>query len=91
VSFGESLDAADLEHAIEAARGCDLFLAVGTSLGVYPANSLPTLALRNGARFVVMNAEPTPFDDHADVVVRSPLGQSLPALVALLGNTRPQQ
>ncbi len=89
VSFGESLDAADLERAIEAARACDLFLAVGTSLGVYPANSLPTMALRHGARFVVMNAEPTPFDSHADVVVRSPLGEALPALVALLGNTRP--
>lgn len=82
VSFGESLVAADLERAIEAARGCDLFLAIGTSLGVYPANSLPTMALRHGARFVVMNAEPTPFDPHADVVVRAPLGEALPALVS---------
>lgn len=84
VSFGESLVAADLERAVEAARGCDLFLAIGTSLGVYPANSLPALALRHGARFVVMNAEPTPFDSDADVVVRSPLGEALPAVVALL-------
>jgi NAD-dependent deacetylase len=84
VSFGESLVVADLERAIDAAQGCDLFLAVGTSLGVYPANSLPTMALRHGARFVVMNAEPTPFDSYADVVVRSPLGQALPALVARL-------
>jgi len=82
VSFGESLVAADLERAMEAARGCDVFVAVGTSLGVYPANSLPTLALRHGARFVVMNAEPTPFDSYADAVVRSPLGEALPALVA---------
>jgi len=84
VSFGESLVVADLERAIEASCGCDLFLAVGTSLGVYPANSLPTSALRHGARFVVMNAEPTPFDSYADVVVRTPLGESLPALVARL-------
>jgi NAD-dependent deacetylase len=82
ISFGESLVAADLERAIEAARGCDLFLAIGTSLGVYPANSLPTMALRHGARFVVMNAEPTPFDSYADVVVPTPLGEALPALVA---------
>jgi NAD-dependent deacetylase len=82
ISFGESLVAADLERAIEAARGCDLFMAIGTSLGVYPANSLPTMALRHGARFVVMNAEPTPFDSYADVVVRAPLGEALPALVA---------
>jgi NAD-dependent deacetylase len=84
VSFGESLDVADLERAIAAAQDCDLFLAVGTSLGVYPANSLPTMALRHGARFVVMNAEPTPFDSYADVVVRAPLGQVLPELVARL-------
>ena len=84
VSFGESLVATDLERAIEVSRACDLFLAVGTSLGVYPANSMPTLALRHGARFAVMNAEPTPFDSYADAVVRTPLGEALPALVALL-------
>ena len=50
VSFGESLVAADLERANAPPQGCDLFLAVGTSLGVYPAAALPEIALRNGAR-----------------------------------------
>jgi NAD-dependent deacetylase len=84
ISFGESLVAADLERAQRVARRCDVFLAVGTSLGVYPAAALPEIALRHGARLVVMNAEPTPFDTLADAVVRSPLGVALPALVSLL-------
>jgi len=81
---GEPFDETDLERAQRAALGCDLFLAVGTSLGVYPAAALPEIALRQGARLVVMNAEPTPFDPVADAVVRAPLGVALPALVASL-------
>ncbi len=82
ISFGENLVAADLERAQAAAARCDLFLAVGTSLGVYPAARLPEIAVRAGARLVVMNAEETPFDDVADAVVRDPLGTVLPDLVA---------
>jgi NAD-dependent deacetylase len=97
VSFGEPLVAADLEHAQLAAARSDLFLAIGTSLGVYPAAALPEIALANGARLVVMNAEPTPFDGVAAAVVRDPLGTALPALMDALapararplGNTRP--
>lgn len=81
ISFGENLVEADLERAQTAALRCDLFVALGTSLGVYPAAALPELALRRGARLVVANAEPTPFDDAADVVLRDPLGTVLPALV----------
>jgi NAD-dependent deacetylase len=84
ISFGEALVAADLERAQRAARHSDVFLAVGTSLGVYPAAALPEIALGRGARLVVMNAEPTPFDPVAHAVVRTPLGVALPALVALL-------
>jgi NAD-dependent deacetylase len=82
ISFGESLVAADLERAQQSALRSDVFLAVGTSLGVYPAAALPEIALRQGARLIVMNAEPTPFDPVADAVVRTPLGTALPALVA---------
>jgi NAD-dependent deacetylase len=89
ISFGESLVAADLRRAQQAAEQADMFLAAGTSLGVYPAAALPQIALRHGARLVVMNAEPTPFDSLADAVVRGPLGSTLPALVTGLGNTRP--
>ena len=92
ISFGEPLVAADLERAQLAAGRSDLFLAAGTSLGVYPAAALPEIALMNGARLVVMNAEPTPFDGVAAAVVREPLGEALPAVVdrvGRLGNTRP--
>ena len=82
ISFGENLVVADLERAQAAAADCDLFLAIGTSLGVYPAARLPEIAVRAGARLVVMNAEETPFDDVADAVLRDPLGTLLPDLVA---------
>jgi NAD-dependent deacetylase len=82
ISFGESLVEADLLRAQQAAAGADVFLAVGTSLGVYPAAALPEIALHNGARLVILNAEPTPFDAAADVIVREQLGTALPAIVA---------
>jgi NAD-dependent deacetylase len=82
ISFGQSLVPEDLERAQQAAAGADVFLAVGTSLGVYPAAALPELALRSGATLAVLNGEPTPFDDQADVVARERLGTLLPDLVA---------
>jgi NAD-dependent deacetylase len=82
ISFGENLVVADLERAQAAAADADLFLAIGTSLAVYPAARLPEIAVRAGARLVVMNAEETPFDDVADAVLRDPLGALLPDLVA---------
>jgi NAD-dependent deacetylase len=81
ISFGENLVAADLGRAQRSAGGADVFVAVGTSLAVYPAAGLPELALRSGARLVILNAEPTPFDAYADAVLRAQLGAVLPALV----------
>jgi NAD-dependent deacetylase len=84
ISFGENLVADDLQRSqLEAGRS-DVFLAIGTSLAVYPAAGLPEIALRNGSRLVILNAEETPFDPLADVVVREQLGDVLPALVALV-------
>ena len=82
ISFGQSLVEADLTRAQVAAGGSDLFLAVGTSLGVHPAAGLPLIAVEAGARLVILNAEPTPFDAIADAVFREPLGEVLPVLVA---------
>jgi NAD-dependent deacetylase len=82
ISFGENLVAADLERSQIAAGNADVFVAIGTSLAVYPAAALPEIARRNGARLVILNAEETPFDPVADVVVREQLGAVLPALVA---------
>ncbi|MGI8707282.1 MAG: SIR2 family NAD-dependent protein deacylase [Actinomycetota bacterium] len=85
ISFGQSLVARDLDRALGAAGSCDLFIAAGTSLTVYPVAHLPRLALAAGANLAVFNAEPTPFDPDASAVVRTPLAESLPALVELVG------
>jgi NAD-dependent deacetylase len=84
ISFGENLVPEDLERAQRAAAGADVFVAAGTSLGVYPAAALPEAALANGARLVILNAQPTPFDDVADAVIRDQLGDVLPAIVSRL-------
>jgi NAD-dependent deacetylase len=84
ISFGQNLVARDLARAQEAAESCDLCLAVGSSLGVYPAASLPAIAQNAGARLVIINGEATPFDPVADAVFHSPIGEVLPALAALV-------
>ena len=81
ISFGENLVAADLGRAQQAAARADVFLAVGTSLGVYPAAALPEIALRNGAVLAVLNGEATPFDSAARFVIRERLGTVLPVIV----------
>ena len=74
-----------VEACTAAAADCDVFLAVGTSLQVWPAAGLADIAVGAGARLVVVNAEPTPYDDLADLVVREPIGTALPRLVAADG------
>jgi NAD-dependent deacetylase len=81
ISFGQNLVAEDLERAQQGAAAADVFLAIGSSLGVYPAASLPAIAVRAGARLVVINGEPTPFDGVAAAVIREPIGQVLSAVV----------
>lgn len=82
VSFGQNLDPTLLSRAEEAAAACDLFLAIGTSLTVYPVARLPELALEFGARLVIVNAEPTPLDERADAVLRGSSGDILERLVS---------
>jgi NAD-dependent deacetylase len=82
ISFGQSLDVEVLRRAERAARACDVFLAIGTSLSVFPAAQLPQFALTVGARLAILNAEPTPYDADAHVVIDAPLGRSLPALTS---------
>ena len=81
ISFGQSLDPEVLARAEEAALDCDLLLAVGSTLSVYPAAGLVPLAYQSGAGVVIVNAQPTPFDDLAAAVVRDPISQALPSLV----------
>jgi NAD-dependent deacetylase len=81
ISFGQRLDNDVLDAAARAAASCDLFLAIGSSLSVRPAAGLCDVATESGARLVVINAEPTPYDDVADAVLRDPIGEILPTLV----------
>jgi NAD-dependent deacetylase len=81
ISFGQSLDPAHILRSQRAAADSDLFLAIGTSLQVYPVAHLPQIALDAGARVVVVNAQPTPFDEVADAVVGDRIGDVLPAIV----------
>jgi len=86
ISFGQSLVAADLERAFDAAENCDVFLAVGSTLSVYPvAETVPT-ALRAGAPLIIVNGEPTSFDPFAEVVVHGRIGDVLPAIVGGTGS-----
>lgn len=82
ISFGQELEARAVDAAVAAARDCDVFLAVGTSLQVWPVAGLVEVALRSGARVVIVNAEPTPFDDLASLLVAEPIGTALPRLLA---------
>ncbi|MFY9588356.1 MAG: NAD-dependent deacylase [Actinomycetota bacterium] len=84
ISFGQNLVQDDLERAYNAAAASDVFLAVGTSLVVYPVADLPRVALEAGARLIILNAEETPYDRAAHAVVRERLGDVLPKLVALV-------
>jgi NAD-dependent deacetylase len=81
ISFGQALDEVVTQRAIEAASDCDLFLAIGTSLTVQPAAGLCVVAVRAGARLVIINAEPTPYDQVADAVINEPIGDVLPSLL----------
>ncbi|MES9523196.1 SIR2 family NAD-dependent protein deacylase [Streptomyces capoamus] len=85
VMFGERLDPVVLGEAVAIAKACQVFLAVGSSLQVQPAAGLVGVAADHGARVVIVNADPTPYDEIADEVVREPIGTALPALLERLG------
>lgn len=84
ISFGQNLVQEDLQRAQQAAADCDVFVAIGTSLTVFPVAYLPQVAVSQGARLAILNAEPTPYDDLATWVIADPLGVSVPALVAAI-------
>jgi len=83
ISFGQSLVVEDLERADEVARSCDLLLAVGSTLGVYPIAGVVPLAKRAGAAIIIVNGQPTEMDELADVVLRGSISELLPALVGM--------
>ena len=85
ISFGQALVQDDLARAELAARACDLMLAVGSTLSVYPIAGVVPVAKRAGAHVVILNAEPTEMDDLADAVLRGSISEILPRLVELDG------
>ncbi|MBM3583344.1 MAG: NAD-dependent deacetylase [Alphaproteobacteria bacterium] len=80
IAFGQVMPAEPMRRAREETLAANLFLAMGTSLVVYPAAGFPLLAKRNGARLVIVNREPTPLDAAADLVVRAEIGPLLGAV-----------
>jgi len=81
ISFGQSLVAGDIARAERAARQCDLLLAIGTKLSVWPVAGVVPVAKDAGARVVILNAEPTDMDGLADAVLRGSIGEILPRLI----------
>jgi NAD-dependent deacetylase len=82
VSFGQAMPEIAMRRAEELTLACDLFLAVGSSLVVWPAAGFPLMAKRNGARLVIMNREATEFDAIADLVIRADIGTVLSPFIA---------
>ena len=85
VAFGQPLPPEALARARAAALACDLFLVLGSSLVVRPAATLPLIAAQAGARLVIVNREPTPLDDHAELVIRADIGSVLEPWSGALG------
>jgi NAD-dependent deacetylase len=81
ISFGQQLVPEVIDRAMQAAATADLFLSVGTSLQVYPIAGAVQIAKHAGARLVIINAEPTPFDDIADAVFNDSISEVLPRLL----------
>lgn len=83
VSFGQAMPATVMMEAAQWARECDLFIAMGSSLVVYPAAELPEAAKRRGARLAIINREPTPLDEIADLVILAPIGETMKAVMRI--------
>lgn len=83
ISFRQAMPEEEMERAAEASLGCDLFLAIGSSLVVYPAAGLPIAAKRNGAKLVILNRDPTELDHMADLVINAEIGPTLAKVVGV--------
>lgn len=83
ISFGQAMPVGPMQRAEEETFACDLFIAIGSSLVVYPAASFPLVAKKNGARLVILNREETPLDEAADLVIHDEIGPTLSQVVGL--------
>jgi NAD-dependent deacetylase len=82
IAFGQSMPVAAMQQAEQLTSSADLFLAIGSSLVVWPAAGFPLMAKRNGATLVILNREPTDFDDVADLVIQHDIGEVLARFIA---------
>ena len=83
VSFGQSMPVLAMQRAEQETRAADLFIVLGSSLVVYPAAGFPQLAKHNGANLVIVNREPTPLDQMADLVLHEAIGDTMGAAVGV--------
>jgi NAD-dependent protein deacetylase/lipoamidase len=83
ISFGQAMPEPAMRRAEEMTAACDLFLAIGSSLVVWPAAGFPLRAKRNGAQLVILNREPTDFDDMSDLVIRADIGTILEPFIVV--------
>jgi NAD-dependent deacetylase len=81
ILFGEPLPQVAIEEATIAAKACDLFIALGSSLVVYPAASIPRIAKKNNAKLVIINIDPTPLDEIADIVIHDSTSKILSKII----------
>jgi NAD-dependent deacetylase len=86
ILFGEQLPVREFQAATHAARHCDLMLIIGSSLKVAPASDLPKMALRNGARLIMINLDSTMMDSESVLVINADCAQVLPEIVKCLEN-----
>ncbi|MGI9409524.1 MAG: SIR2 family NAD-dependent protein deacylase [Hyphomicrobiaceae bacterium] len=83
ISFGQAMPVGPMERAEEETFACDLFIAIGSSLVVYPAASFPIVAKKNGANLVILNREETPLDGYADLIINDEIGPTMSQVVQL--------
>jgi NAD-dependent deacetylase len=85
VFFGEALPEKTLGEAIRRAQNCDLMIVIGSTLVIYPAAYVPTYATEAGAKLAIVNLTPTPFDQHAEVVIRGKAGEIMSRVMEEVG------
>jgi NAD-dependent deacetylase len=80
VSFGQAIPEDKMNQSIAYAHSCDLCIVMGSSLVVYPAASIPEIAVKNGARLIIINRDVTPLDHNADVVINDSISKSMKSI-----------
>ncbi len=83
ISFGQAMPEVEMARAQRETLACDLFIAIGSSLVVYPAAGFPIMAKQNGSGMVILNREPTDLDSYADLVINGEIGPTLGDAVAV--------